>query len=304
MKYLKILLILISFSGAVTGEESDAISAKELQEIQKGMQQMRDLLQQVPNLPPEEAISRLGLAVYKTSHNRIYKVPERAELHDQLEQALIAIPGHAEYYRNKINTAQENLDQAIALSEASGTNQTGNLKGLLRAEQNNGFMMLRELPSPETIQVLGEMLSDERGVIKKENASNDSDAFLMQTPTSQLAASLLGKMIENPPPIDLPGTYFSDLEPWKNWYHQVKEGRRTFRFIGDPQEYNLRGPAREALNPDIPRAKKRPSYQDAASNTSDSQSPSSKAPTITAIIITVLIGGGYWVYRRKASTSS
>jgi hypothetical protein len=297
MKYLKILLVIISFSGITFGEEAEVISAAKLQEIQKGMQQMRDLLQQAPNLPPEEAIPLLGLAVYKTSHNRIYKVPERVELHDQLEQALIAIPGHAEYYQNKINTAQENLDRSIEVSTTSGTNRTENLKSVLRSAQNDGFMILGELPSPETIRVLGEMLFDERGVIKKENASDNSDAFLMQTPTSQLAASLLEKMIESPPLIDLPGTYFSDLGPWKNWYHQVKEGNRTYRFKGNPTEYDLNGPVRATKTPDAKRSDRR-AITDSSAETK--KKGGSNAPTITAIIIAVLIGGGYWIYRRKS----
>jgi len=310
MKFASCLILFVLIGALVVQSVSDAaehlrsqeiepISPDELEEIQKGMLQMRELLQQVPHLPPEEAIPRLGLAVYKTSHNRIYKVPERAELHEQLEQALITIPGHAEYYRNKINFAQENLDRAIELSATSGTNQTGNLKSVLRSAQNDSFMILQELPSPETVRVLGEMLFDERGVIKKENASENSDAFLMQTPTSQLAASLLEKMLEDPPPVELPGTYFSDLEPWRNWYTQIKEGRRTYRFKGDPQEYNLRGLAREALNPDILRGARRPSYQNNAANSENGSRPASKAPAITALVLVVLIGGGYWIYRRK-----
>ena len=297
MKF-KILTIFLLLSVALGGAEIEAISAEKLREIQKGIQQMRELLLQAPNLPPDEAIPRLGVAVEKTSHNRIYKFPERAELHEQLEQALIAIPGHAEYYRNKINLAQEKLDEAIERSKASGTNQTGNLKSLLRVEQNNGFAMLRELPSPETIRVLGEMLYDERGVIRKEKASEDTDAFLMQTPTSQLAASLLSEMIENPPGIDLPGTYFSDLTPWKNWYQQVKAGNRTYRFKGDPTEYDLNGIASAVKVLDVRRSDRRAIAGSSADAKREGEK--SSAPAVTAIVLAVLIGGGYWVYRRKA----
>src|SRR5690606_26228155 len=29
---------------------------------------------------------------------------------------------------------------------------------------------------------------------------------------------------------------------WQNWYEQIKAGSRTFRFEGDPTEYDLNGP--------------------------------------------------------------
>jgi hypothetical protein len=31
--------------------------------------------------------------------------------------------------------------------------------------------------------------------------------------------------------------------PWRQWYQEIKDGRRTFRFEGDPTEYDLNGPA-------------------------------------------------------------
>ena len=30
---------------------------------------------------------------------------------------------------------------------------------------------------------------------------------------------------------------------WQLWYEQIKSGKRTFRFEGDPTEYDLKGPA-------------------------------------------------------------
>ena len=35
----------------------------------------------------------------------------------------------------------------------------------------------------------------------------------------------------------------AELDAWKNWWNQVKDGRRTYRFIGSPIEYGPDGPA-------------------------------------------------------------
>jgi hypothetical protein len=48
--------------------------------------------------------------------------------------------------------------------------------------------------------------------------------------------------------------YDEDIEAWRLWYEQVKSGKRTFRFEGDPQEYNLAGPVAKTAEPAMDRS--------------------------------------------------
>src|SRR5690606_31949032 len=155
--------------------------------------------------------------------------------------------------------------------------------------------ILENLPSTETVRVLGEMLSEEWSDPTK--TKEDNEQFL-----GSLALNAKSRLVKLPI-VDKPiASGPSSLPAWQQWYGQIKDGKRTFRFEGDPQEYNLHGPAREALTPNTPRATKRPPQQ-ASKNTiqGNSESSSSKVPTITAIVTAFLIGGGYWLYRRKTT---
>ncbi len=37
-------------------------------------------------------------------------------------------------------------------------------------------------------------------------------------------------------PVGTGGDAEHDLSSWRQWYEQVKAGKRTFRFVGDPTE--------------------------------------------------------------------
>jgi hypothetical protein len=47
------------------------------------------------------------------------------------------------------------------------------------------------------------------------------------------------------------------LAVWQAWYEQIKAGKRTFRFEGDPTEYDLNGPAPKEKLVRIERDRKR-----------------------------------------------
>lgn len=176
----------------------------------------------------EKTVASLGRTVGQLSEERSpnWEKGERPVFH-AAQAALLAIPGHAEYYRDRINEARRLLDETpyddIALR--------GPRQGDLRNEQMYGFQTLSHLPSAETVRVLGEFLFDER-------VSNPP--VPLESTNAGWAARSLGTLPLASRPITSENPSYQDAPTWRLWYQQVKAGTRTFRFVGDPKEYNLR----------------------------------------------------------------
>ena len=255
-------------------------------------------------LPRGEAIKELGLGLYKTSLKSIYRIDEREEVRKEIQTALLSIPGHAEYYRDKIEGLTIPYLEAEAAWKKTEENIYINGKdaGLLFSELDRGRMWalqtLRELPSPETLRVLGEMFDDERMLVRLLPDKSNQEMASMSRPTSELSARTLCEMIENPPTKG-DWNYDRDMPVWRNWWRQVKEGRRTVRFKGDPQEYDFTGPVREAKNPDVPRVAKRPHVHDESLPNSGKVSSSVRTSWIAGAIAALLAIVGWFFVRRK-----
>ena len=176
----------------------------------------------------EKTVASLGRTVGQLSEERSpnWEKGERPVFH-AAQAALLAIPGHAEYYQRRINEARRLLDETpyddIALR--------GPRQGDLRNEQMYGFQTLSQLPSAETVRVLGEFLFDER-------VSNPP--VPLESTNADWAARSLGKLPLTSRPLTSKTPSYQDAPTWRLWYQQVKAGTRTFRFVGDPKEYNLR----------------------------------------------------------------
>ncbi len=101
---------------------------------------------------------------------------------------------------------------------------------------------MKKLEHPGIVRILGELLWDTERTVGEFGVGAPSNAVY--------ASRSLAEMVENPPvqrPPDIrrPG----DLETWQLWYEQIRAGTRTFRFKGNPQEYNLQGPVTKAITP-------------------------------------------------------
>jgi hypothetical protein len=155
---------------------------------------------------------------------------DKREIFNRAQTALLAIPGHAEYYRDRINEARRKVDVLPPDSV-----ERGPLRGMLYNEQMNGFQTLSQLPSAETIRVLGEFLFDDRGTLP-----GDGEQAAVERPISRDAATALSKLPLVARPVTSKESGREDTPTWRLWYQQVKAGTRTFRFVGDPKEYNLR----------------------------------------------------------------
>jgi hypothetical protein len=298
-------LIFLTFSlFPVSARET---SPEELAEMKEGLNDWRELVSTFNTLPRNEAIEELGRGLYKTSLTSIYRLDEREEVRKEIQTALFSIPGHAEYYRDKIEGLTIPYLKSSEVWGKTGKDPMVNGKyiGTLYGELDRARMWsletLRELPSPETLRVLGEMLNDERMRIKLLPDKSNLEEVHFVVSNSQKAAYTLHQMIESPPTGMQYFDYDRDIPVWQNWWRQVKEGSRTVRFKGDPQEYGFSGPVREAKNPDIPRATKRPSTVNEVSP--ESSKPSRPLPTAwIAGTIAAIFAGISWIILKRSKS--
>ncbi len=165
----------------------------------------------------------------------------RSEQEDQIiepvrraaSEALVSLADHAEYFRDSLEVHLKS-----EFSEASGGERLPTGEFSHRAHL---FEIMAQLRSPQIVSILGELLEDER------NPWKDSPRGDAGVPTANwfYATESLTKLgIEGVPIISMKGMQNREAarEQWRRWYAQVKAGNRTFRFKGNPQEYNLQGP--------------------------------------------------------------
>lgn len=200
-------------------------------------QERMQVIENSKSLPPQERIPILGSVVTAGYPDRMMPPNEiQLEVAAKARAALLAIPGHAEYYRDRILKARaaydEPSDEKIRhLHEWIG--------------EQEGFRVLALLPSVENVRVLGEFLADDRGKIGGPGPPPVMDEGRpMESANSGRALQTLHALPLVRKPVASEHVYpDKDLEAYRLWYAQIKSGKRTFRFEGDPTEYDLDGPA-------------------------------------------------------------
>lgn len=202
---------------------------------------------------------------------------------------LMEVPGHAEYFGKRIRERYEKI-------------KSMNVDGydFFVGQTYQDFQTLSLLPSVESVKVLGSMLEEDWNWPSDQNADSGSGA---RSTLGMIALGALSRLpIANPPSKpEYHSTWIREnLGTWSQWYREVERGRRTFRFIGDPVDYDLRGPSkRGALEPGV-RIEKHGVRELSDSKRTDEQSTT--APSFFAYILSgiVLIGSfSYYVYRRR-----
>ncbi len=238
-------------------QEVDRINADMIEE--KGYDaQIRSLenwdlrIEATKGMSPEVAIPELAKIVIKTSKYHIFQVQERFEVHEKSRDRLLSIPGHAEYFGKRITDSYGRFRNGYA--EGKGAFYIGHYRNVNR----EAFATLAMLPSTETVRVLGPMLKEDWKWPDYEEMEK-RDGY--QSTLAIRALSTLAKLpIANPPSEPMPHILLlrDNLETWQQWYAEIEAGRRTFRFIGDNTEYDLRGPVRRGGLDDRSRGMKRP----------------------------------------------
>jgi len=235
MKLLTTIIFLFLFSDA-------SVSANDRQEW---LSERRKWIERAETVKDPITIESLSRIIRGVGRNLDRASEEGRDLFEQSRSLLISIPGHAEYYRDRINGARERMETLLAAGDEGNYPRA---RYELSNEVMYGFETLQQLPSVETVQVLGEFLYDERGYVnvtledpseKQRYESSKHSPVYRRSAEALAALPIVGKL--EPPRMELGGP--DDTKAWKQWYQEIKDGKRTFRFEGDPVEYDLNGPA-------------------------------------------------------------
>lgn len=252
------------------------------------LEKWNNTLDSVENYPQNERIEILGAAARAKSTSGGWRpTNDQLTIANRSVGLLLAIPGHAEYYRDRIFRARGD-----AKSVLSDINVYSIRFSAFSNEKSRGFETLGQLPSAETVRVLGEFLSDEW--VSPIPIQGD----IMDSPLSHSAVIALANLPLVSKPADTIYGYQApaDHGAWLSWYEQIKAGNRTFRFEGDPTEYDLSGPASKELIQRVERDRKRDNER-AAGHKKSSLPPVSttalvkndKPSAITWVVATVIL---------------
>jgi hypothetical protein len=219
------LILMISLSGFMlgntTGTEDEA-------------REYRKLLSQASAQPSLDSITKLGDAVYALT--RYSFTPADAELRDELVRGMTAIPGHARFFADELER-----QRALAAGRPR-RNQTE----YDRWRVHHLCEILRYLPSPETVQILGEYLNDERDVVPPRTPAQD----WVDVPENALLAcyTLSNLGLREAPfprmtiyaPANLLPEHAEVLPRTRAWFEEVKAGKRALSFLGQKIEYRFK----------------------------------------------------------------
>jgi len=234
-----------------------------------------------------------GIARYREGY-------KESEDYHRIQNILLSTPGHAKYFA-------EEIERLIA-NPRSPNDDVRERRWYLRDT-------LVHLPSPETIQVLGSYLHDERYSLDPNK--NNSGAY---GPTSPMVATALRNigLRESEEYIRTQGSSLTstlDMESLRRWWELVKSGERTFSFKGQDVEYRFKpdgtwetipianppddGPKPMEAEPDES-VKREASSQPATPVNNDTSTP---RQWVWIPIVVVLVAGlfGYRMFRKRES---
>ena len=202
------------------------------------------------SIPPEEAIPRLAHALYFASDFSQNKMIGTTDYYQSARDALYSIPGHAEYFIKELDGLRDKM-----LGDAKAENMRYGLDyyGYDRWREHV-FEKLGRMQTPETVRVLGDMFDDLREIHpfpepgEGYNAAPNAILALLTLrdslhvsglPSAPLALEHMShKEVMATPLKEL---FEADLAPWREWYAELKAGKRTYHFEDSETEYNWDG---------------------------------------------------------------
>lgn len=294
MRAFTLAVVLALLPLVVWGEWSQADREREASQLKLWEQRLSSSSES-----GEASIEKLGLGVRSMAYRMQFggRDPRTDELFKSLQSKLLSIPGHAEYYQDRLLKAQELYK----------TRRDGPSCSEYRDEQMYAFQTLPHLPSPETVRVYGEMLFNDWAPPGNEDAIASEKLPLL---SDRSTGGLSRLPIENKPFREaLSQANFADAQAaWRQWYEEIKSGKRTFRFVGDPVDYDLEGPAPKETLERIALAAKRdterevgrrnaPRDEDSAASGSGKGSPASIGALLA--VAGAVIASLVWYFVRR-----
>jgi hypothetical protein len=222
--------------------------------------------------PQNVKIEKMGDLLRRIDSPEQYNVhgEDAKSLREKIQKEISKIPGHAEFFGAKIKEEQERVKN-IPLRSLPG-----------RIEYNTRrytyiSKVLINIPSPETIRVLGEFLWDEKDN-QPVGPNDDWGAIEANANLAGLALSQIG--LRNPPVETVFMGSPTEFQVWRAWYEEVKSGKRAFSFKGQNVEYRFNPDGSVSTTP-IKVEEERPGPAPRKPEVIQQQQPTAQAPTST-----------------------
>lgn len=243
----------------------------------------------------------------------IPREPERQANFKKAQSILLSAPGHAKYYQDKIDKMRAELlahwqkppEERLRIEEES---QNYPSEAEYLSDIAISINTLRFMPSAETVSVLGYFLNDPVGrdgmsILGRSLHRGDSGPHLSN---AELATDVIRDLgIEQPPFRDNKSVITpAEIDAWKDWWNEVKSGKRTYRFIGSSVEYGPDGPATKEVVQHVERDRKRDEEREAghrkspiAPEAAPTAAVATKPFSIAGILAAcALIGAAVWYF--------
>jgi hypothetical protein len=185
--------------------------------------------------PPETRTAQLWRGLRNMAHRKSFEVhsPDVEVIFQKIQDELLSIPGHARYFFNELKREQIEVEQ---FPTNTGPRVSYDFhRGLY-------FLTMRHLPSPETIAVLGEFLSDDKDAPGPLDQTKSYD-YDIPPANSEYSATTISHIGLREPPASK-DSYDADpethLAKTRAWWEEVKAGKRTFSFKGQAVEYRFK----------------------------------------------------------------
>jgi hypothetical protein len=250
---LLVAVMIIAFASQTMGalpevpsDETGAKLWKSKREATVASLQSKPINERIPSLA--EILRQLKTLGYR-------ECPEEEAIISQLENVILSTSGHAKYFQEKLESMRSEV--LVNIDKSSDEIERMRLGGKITGPgdyddfRRTVFPILSLLPSCETVSVLGHFLNDPesrdgRDLTGEVIKFSDYQHYPPNCAAAYIAIANLG--IEKPPGGAKPDRNAYDynldeVDAWKNWWNQVKDGNRTYRFIGSPIEYGPDGPA-------------------------------------------------------------
>ena len=259
-------------------------------------------------------------AVVAMGRNGVPEEPERMAVFQQAQSFLTSKPGHAKYYQDQIEKTRDLAREHAKLPKEEQSRLMAAEKwvgpGTYDDVRDEAFINLGLLPSPETVAVLGHFVESAEGLDHRDilgNIVRGADDVTPAAPNCGKAFLALAKLgIEHPPAkVNYPdlGDLDWDIDrvnKWKDWWGEVKAGKRTYRFVGSDIEYGPDGPATKAQLEKIAKDRKRAESGRKGTSAMDAAAGdgvSSKAPLFALVIAGAVLLASLMRYFRGSAKS-
>jgi len=151
-------------------------------------------------------------------------------IYAKIQQTVLALPGHAQYFADKIEVEQKSVERFPTITGPRCTYDSN---------RNLYFEVLSHLPSPETIRVLGHFLCDDKDTPVPLMSPGSDWGGENPRANSFFAADTIMRMNLKSPPISAGGGPDARLERVRVWWEEIQAGKRVLSFDGQDTGYRF-----------------------------------------------------------------